>query len=150
MRAWAVSPYTRTWTNVFKGHMPVFPVTAARGSHYPLSWWQGKLVCRYYGGSQEHWPFFLTWPSVGASYFLISSGVLTSFQRVSRHHSPFLSAPTPITAAVHTPWHFGPPLILVSTQVQAAAGASCTSTAGFVVFTRCHIRFFCLFRFLLK
>ena len=53
MRVRAVSPYTRTWTNVFKVHMPVFPVTAARSSHYPLSLWPGRLACRYYGSSQE-------------------------------------------------------------------------------------------------
>ena len=52
-RVWAVSPCTRTWTNVFKVHMPVFPVTAARWFHYPLSWWRGRLACRYYVSSQE-------------------------------------------------------------------------------------------------
>lgn len=68
--------------------------------------------------------------------------LLTSVQGGSGHSSPFLSVPTPGTATVHTVvlGMLGPPLILVSTHVQASAGVGSCGTAGTVVFPRCHIR----------
>lgn len=122
-------------------------MTTATWSQCLFSWWQGRLGWRYCGDRQECWPFFLTWSrvgsSVGTTYFFMDIGTIANVQWVSRqnNNSPFLSVPFPNTTnqvSPFSPWNVGPPLIIVSTDVQAAAGANYISTAG-SVFARHHI-----------
>lgn len=122
--------------------MPVVPVTTARWSQCLFSWWQGTV-----GTDRSVGLFFSlghVWGPVlvyhlflhGQWYYCQCPG---SFQ--AKHNSPVLSVPFPNTTnqvSPFGPWNFGPLLIVVSTDVQAAAGASYISTAG-SVFAGHHI-----------
>ena len=54
--------------------------------------------------------------------------------------SSFLSPLLALPGSHCSPWLLGPPLILVSTQVQASAGVGSSGTADTVVFPGCYIR----------
>lgn len=119
---------------------------SCQSSQYPLCWCQGRMPCRYYGGTLEDWPlkffffFFFTWavillpassehPAMAGPFFL----------------SPFLTLPSLMPKSLT----FWASPHLISTQVQAAAGAGYPGIAGSVWFARHHIHLF-EFRFLLK
>lgn len=53
---------------------------------------------------------------------------------------PGTAAPSFLSPLLALPCVLGPPLILISTHVQASAGVGSCGTAGTVVFPRCHIR----------